>query len=102
MPLGGPYVFPMREFVAEQYLPAGGIEAAARGVSAARAAAEQVTSEGTPVQFVGSIFIPEDETCLRLYRPDSIETVRSATARASLPLEQLAEARTWARTGMAE
>ena len=86
---------PMREFVAEQYLPAGAATAAARGARAARRAAEQVTREGTRVQLVHAIFIPEDETCLHLYRADSIEAVRVAAKRASLRLERVAEAVTW-------
>jgi hypothetical protein len=82
----------MREFVAEQYLPASGADAAVKLAGAARRAAEQLTSEGTPIRFVRSIFIPEDETCLHVYQADSVETVRTAVARASLPLDRVAEA----------
>jgi hypothetical protein len=85
----------MQEFVAEQYLPADGAGAAARGARAARRAAEQMTREGTRVQFVRSIFIPEDETCIHLYRAVSIEAVRAAATRASLRLERVAAAVTW-------
>jgi hypothetical protein len=85
----------MQEFVAEHYLPAAGAAAAERGVAAARRAAEQMTREGTRVQFVRSIFIPEDETCIHLYRADSIEAVRTAAMRAALPLERIAAAVTW-------
>jgi hypothetical protein len=85
----------MREFVAEQYLPAGGAETAVRGAGAARLAAEQLTREGTEVQLVQSIFIPEDETCIHLYLADSIEAVRAVAARAALSLERVAEAVSW-------
>jgi hypothetical protein len=82
----------MREFVAEQYLPAAGANAAVKLAGAARKAAEQLSCEGTPVQFMRSIFIPEDETCIHLYWAESAEAVHVAAARASLRLERVAEA----------
>ena len=82
----------MREFVVEQYLSASDGEAAVEGACAARAAAEQLTNEGTEVEFVGSIFVPSDETCIHLYRAESSEAVRAAAARASLRPERVTEA----------
>jgi hypothetical protein len=82
----------MREFVAEQYLPADGRELAAGGAGAARAAAEELTREGTEIEFVRSIFIPDDETCLHLYRAESCEAVLAVAERAALRLERVAEA----------
>jgi hypothetical protein len=82
----------MREFVVEQYLGAACSQVAADRAGAARLAAEQLTSEGTPVQFVRSIFIPEDETCIHLYRAESVDAVRAVAARALLAIERIAEA----------
>jgi Protein of unknown function (DUF4242) len=82
----------MRAFVAEQYLPAKAAATAAYGAEAAGRAAEQLTREGTPVRFVRSIFVPEDETCFHLYLAESIEAVHAAAGRASLPVERVAEA----------
>lgn len=82
----------MRAFLAEQYLPAAGADTAARGAGAARQAAEQMTREGTPVQFVRSIFVPEDETCIHLYLAESIEAVHAAAGRAALRIERVSEA----------
>jgi uncharacterized protein DUF4242 len=82
----------MRDFVGEQYLPVSGDELARGWAAAAREAAEQLTHEGTPVDYVRSIFIPEDETCIHLYRAESIDAVRAAAARASLRLDRLAPA----------
>jgi Nickel responsive protein SCO4226-like len=87
----------MREFVAEQYIP--GATAAAADACAARQAAEEMTRQGTRVQVVSSIFIPDDETCIHLYRADSIEAVRAAASRAALPLERISEAVTWVAAG---
>jgi hypothetical protein len=86
----------VREFVTEHYLPADGEEAAARGADAACSAAEQLRREGIVVQLVRSIFIPEDETCIYLYRGDSIEAVQAVAGRAALSLERVAEAVSWA------
>jgi hypothetical protein len=82
----------MREFAAEQYLSASDADAAERCASAARDAAEQLTREGTLVEFVHSIFVPEDETCIYMYRADSIDAVRLVAARASLCFEHICEA----------
>ena len=78
----------MREFVAEQYVPAVGVGAAAKLAGAARQDAEQPTCEGTRVQLLRSIFVPEDETCIHLYSAESAEAVWLAAARAALRLEK--------------
>ena len=82
----------MREFVGEHYLPAEGGREAGHCAKAAREAADQLRREGTQVHHVRSILIPEDETCIHLFRAESIEAVRVAAARASLPLDRLTEA----------
>lgn len=82
----------MREFIGEQYLPADDAGAVAHRAGVARAAADQLRCEGTPVHYVRSIFIPDDETCIHLFRADSIEAVRAAARRASLHLDRIAEA----------
>jgi hypothetical protein len=82
----------MRDFVGEQYLSAGDPQAAERSARAARNATEQLTVEGTRVRYVRSIFVPEDETCMHMYRADSVEAVHAAATRASLRLDRIAEA----------
>jgi hypothetical protein len=67
-------------------------DAPEHGASAACLGAERLTREGTPVEFVRLIFIPEDETCFYIYRADSIEAVRAAAARSSLQFERVSEA----------
>jgi hypothetical protein len=81
----------MREFIAEQYLSRRDTTAARYGADAARRAAEQLGSEGVAVQFVRSIFVPDDETSLYIFEADSIESVRLAIARAGLSPEYVAE-----------
>jgi hypothetical protein len=82
----------VREFVAELYVSGTDAVAAERGATAARLAAEQLTREGTPVEFVRSIFIPEDETCMYIYNAHSIDSVRAALARIPLRFERVSEA----------
>lgn len=82
----------MRDYLGEQYLSAGDRDAAARRARAAREATEQLTLEGTRVLYMRSIFVPEDETCLHMYRADCVEAVQAAAARASLRLDRIAEA----------
>lgn len=80
----------MTEFVVELFVPrsATGLDRHAEG---ARLAAEQLTSEGTPVTYVRSIFVPEDETCFHLYEAASAEAVHEAAARAELRFDRVVE-----------
>ena len=58
----------------------------------ARLAAERLTGEGTPVRYLSSIFVPEDETCFYLYQAASADGVREAARRAALPFDRVIEA----------
>jgi hypothetical protein len=80
----------MTEFVAELYVPrsADGLDRHAEG---ARLAAEQMTRDGTPVTYLRSIFVPEDETCFHLYDAATAEDVRQAGCRAALPFDRVVE-----------
>ena len=82
----------MREFVAEQYISGTDANAAERGAGLARLVAEQLTREGTPVEFVRSIFIPRDETCIYIYKAGSLEALQVALARTPLRFERVSEA----------
>jgi hypothetical protein len=82
----------MPEFVAEQYFARTDAAGARRASKAARSAAAQLAREGTPVELVRSVFVPEDETCMYIYEADSIDTVHLAANRAGLEFERVAEA----------
>jgi len=79
-------------FLVELYLSRDDAAAVEHGAAAARVAAEQLTREGTPVRFLRSLFVPEDETCFHVYEAASAEAVREAARRASLPFERITEA----------
>jgi hypothetical protein len=53
----------------------------------ARSAAEQVNSKETPVRFLRSIFVPDDETCFHLFE-GTASAVAEAASRAGIAHER--------------
>lgn len=82
----------MRAYLLELYVPRSDADAVEDGAERARRAAEELTAEGTPVRYIRSVFVPEDETCFCLYEAAAIEDVRAAAERAGLPDGRIAEA----------
>lgn len=80
------------EFLLELYVPRTDGVAVERSAERSRIAAEELTREGTPVRYLRSIFVPEDETCFFLYEAQSIDVVHEAARRAALTFERAAEA----------
>jgi hypothetical protein len=58
----------------------------------ARAAAEELRREGTPIRFVRSIFVPTDEICFYVFEAISADAVGVACERAALRFERVVEA----------
>ena len=81
----------MAEFLVELYVSRTDPDAVGRDVERARAASAELTREGTPVRFMRSIFVPEDETCLFLFEAGSVDVVREAARRAALSYDHVAE-----------
>jgi hypothetical protein len=82
----------MRElttFLLELYVPKADCTAVTLGAARLAHAAAKLTAEGTPVRMGRTIFVPEDETCYVLVEAATVETVRQAAERASLPLERV-------------
>jgi hypothetical protein len=80
------------EFVVELYVARDDGAGVEHGAERARLAAEELTLEGTPVRYVRSLFVPEDETCFYLYEAPSADAVREAARRAELPFDRVTEA----------
>lgn len=57
-----------------------------------RAAAEELTAEGTRVRYVRSSFLPNDELFLHLIEAESAEAAGEATRRAGMAPERIVEA----------
>ena len=81
----------MPEFLVELYISRADTAAAGLNEERARLSAEELTREGTPIRYLRSIFVPDDETCFLLYEAASADAVREAATRAALPFERLAE-----------
>ncbi len=82
----------MAEFLVECYVSRTDGVAVQRGEERARIAAEELTREGTPVRFLRSIFVAEDETGFYLCEAASLEAVGELVKRAALPFERVVEA----------
>jgi hypothetical protein len=78
-------------FLVELYVARSDPDAVVRGAERTRQAAEELTREGSPVRYVRSIFVPEDETCFFLCEATSADAVREAVRRAAVPFERVAE-----------
>jgi hypothetical protein len=53
------------------------------------AARARAATEGGPVRFLRSIFVPEDEACFFLYEGPSEQSVRAAARRAKLGVRRV-------------
>jgi hypothetical protein len=82
----------MAEFLLEFYVAQTNAFAFERNEIRARIAAEELTREGSPVRFVRSIVIPEDETCFYLCEAASVDAVRQLAERAGMPVGRVVEA----------
>ena len=82
----------MGEFLLELYVPRGDGIAVERGEARARAAAQQLAREGTPVRFLRSIFLPDDETCFYLFEAATADAVVELAGHADLAIDRLTEA----------
>ncbi|HEY1366390.1 MAG TPA: hypothetical protein VGF23_04730 [Gaiellaceae bacterium] len=76
------------EYVAECFWP-GVDERAARAVDARAAqSAAELTRNGTPVRYLGSLLMREDEVLLCLFEGE-LASVRTAAEQAGVPFERL-------------
>jgi hypothetical protein len=80
------------EFVLELYISRSDPDAVESEAERIRFAAEELSREGTPVRFLRSIFVPDDETCFHLFQAASAEAVLEAAHRASLTYDRIARA----------
>jgi hypothetical protein len=58
----------------------------------ARAAARELSQQGTPIRFVRSIFVPADEICFYVFEAVTADAVGAACDRATLRFERIVEA----------
>ena len=79
-------------FLVERYLP--GLRGDELGSFVARleAATAELRAEGRNVRWLGSISVPEEETCLCLFRACARVDVQEANRRAGAPFERVVPA----------
>lgn len=82
----------MAEFLVELYVSREDRFGVGTRSETARLAADELTLEGTPVRYLHSIFVQEEEICFFLYEAASVDAVREAVHRADLPFERVSEA----------
>ena len=80
----------MPEFLAEVYVSKAGEAARLPDIETVVAAANQVTQEGSRVELLRLIHVPEDETCFYLFSAESADGVVDTADRAGLRLDRLA------------
>jgi hypothetical protein len=71
-------------YLVEVYLPRSRAHEARATGCRARAAAEQLSREGVPINYVRTMFLPDDETCFHLFEAASAEAVAEASSRAEI------------------
>jgi len=80
------------EYLVEMFVPRPNALVVLAGVRRVRLAAEELTRAGTPVRYLRSIFVPEDEICFLLFEAACAQDVRAAAHRADVPFERISEA----------
>jgi uncharacterized protein DUF4242 len=78
-------------YTVELNRPSGGWTGIEAATARARRVAEEMRGEGTPVRFLRSVFVPEDESCFFLYEGPNADVVRDAAGRAELAVAHVDE-----------
>jgi Protein of unknown function (DUF4242) len=79
-------------YLVEVYVSRAGSNGLAAATERARSAAEAMAREGLRVQWLRTIFVPEDETCFHLYEAASADLVRRAAESAGVACQRVLEA----------
>jgi hypothetical protein len=83
----------MRKYLVERYLPGvtdGQLDEAGERLAAA---AERLVDDGVDVRYVGSTFVPEEESCFCSFESAGPEAVRWACEQAGVPFARIVETR---------
>lgn len=71
-------------YLVEAYVPRSRAQEARAAGRRANAAAAELALEGTPIRYVRTTFLPEDETCFHIFEARSTEAVDEACRRAQI------------------
>ena len=76
----------------ERYLTGMSQLAVARAVERAARAAEAMSTEGGEVRYLGSTYVPSEESCFCRFEAPDAEAVRAVNERARLPYWRIVDA----------
>jgi hypothetical protein len=87
----------MRKYMVERYLP--GMTARELDDASARlaATAQQLAAEGVGVRYVGSTYVPKEESCFCRFEASSRVAVERVCERAQLPFARIHAVRSFPR-----
>lgn len=74
----------MPTYLVEAYMPRSHAQEARAAGRRAHAAAEELSRKGTPVRYVRTTFLPDDETCFHVFKAVSANAVEEVARRAEL------------------
>jgi hypothetical protein len=75
---------PVPTYLVETYMPRSHAQGARAAGRRAEAAAEELSREGTPVRYVRTTFLPDDETCFHVFVAESTDSIEAFSRRAAL------------------
>lgn len=76
-------------YLVERYLPGATDDDVADAAERVAAASERMTAEGISVRYLGTTFIPADETCFCEFEAPTRETVDWVNERANVPFARI-------------
>jgi cell fate regulator YaaT (PSP1 superfamily) len=83
----------MPVYMADRNLPGITMEALAAAQKAAIQTGEKMTSEGKPVRYIRSTFVPSESRCMCLFEAPNRENVRELNENANIPFTRIVEAK---------
>lgn len=82
----------MAEYAVEVFFPGRSSDDLRAAVVRARSAAEELTREGSPVRYLRSVLLSEEETCFHVFDAESEHTVEETSRRAGIKPVRIIEA----------
>ena len=74
----------MTTFMVERFVPGVGYDEFAEAVQRAATAAATLTELGAPVRYLGSVFVPDEESSFCCFEARNVDAVREANRRADI------------------
>jgi hypothetical protein len=79
-------------FVAERYISSGHAQVGHEDAQRAQAVSRDLAGRGTAIRYLGSIFVPQDETCFAFFEAGSAAEVRSLANQAFITYHRIVHA----------